>query len=119
MQKASNRFGEISYYNVNYFNHAENEEDESWDYIEYIVIQSKNDWILGKCWKQLTELDEETTYTECTELWNAEYAIKYDDWLDTYCVRYEDQILIFKYEPELTQEQMDIICEKLELGQVM
>lgn len=119
MQKASNLFGEISYFNVEYFNHAENEEDESCDSIDYIVINSENDWIIENCWKQLTERDDETDYYECTDEWKAEYAIKYDDWLDTYCVRYEDQILIFKFEPKLTTEQMDIIREKLNLGQVM
>lgn len=119
MKKASNLFGEISYYNIEYFNNAENEEDQSWDSIDYIVVNSDNDWILEKCWIQLMERDEETNYYECTDEWKAEYAIKYDDWLDTYCVRYEEQILIFKFEPELTQNQIDIIRNKLELGQVM
>ena len=119
MLKATNLFGEFSYYNIDYFNYAEDEDDQRWDNIEYIVIDSENDWILEKCWKQLTERDDDTDYYECTDEWKAEYAIKYDDWLDTYCVRYEDQILIFKFEPELTQNQMDIIRNKLELGQVM
>lgn len=114
-----NFLGRCSAYWVTYHEYNEDTKTEQWDDINYIIVESKYDWIIDRSWKVLTEREEYTKYSECTDEWDAEYALKYDEWLDAYYVRYEDQIFILKFESTLSQDQIGIICDKLNLGQVM
>jgi len=114
-----NFLGGFSAYRVTYHEYNDNEADEKWDEIDYTVIESKYDWILERSWKLLTEQEWGSQYYECTDAWKAEYAIKYVDWFDSYYVRYDDQILVLKFESTLSNEQIRIIMDKLNLGQVM
>ena len=84
--------------------------------IIYDVYKSEYAWILDRIWKEEfieRNLDEEVV--DCTMDWDAEKAFRNS--VGTYYVRYENTILIFNDDEDvyLSEEQIDIILEKLEL----
>ena len=83
------------------------------DSVYYKIYKSKYTGILDKIWKE--ELGEKKSEIECTNDWGAKKALRTQ--IGTYYVRYEDSILIFNDMEDiyLTQEQIDIILEKLDL----
>lgn len=115
---ASDLFGSYTQYSVNYHDISENPESDKWDTIRYLMIESKYDWILDHSWKTYTK--DISEFEECSDDWQAEYAIRIPNWWASYCVRYDNYIFILEFEnPTLTQEQIDIIRKQMGLGQVM
>jgi len=119
IDKTENFLGGYVSYRVTYHKYNENEADEKWDEIDYTIIKSKYEWILERSWKLLIEKEWGSQYYECTDVWKSEYAIKYVDWFDSYYVRYNNQIFVLRFEPTLSNEQIKLIIDKLNLGQVM
>lgn len=83
--------------------------------ISYDVFTSKYDWILNRIWEKYTDFKEDSDVIECTQEWEADIA--YQVTQGRYIVRYDDIILIFNDYSDhvLTQDQIDIIREKLDL----
>lgn len=114
----SNLFGSFTQYNVIYHDISDNPDTDKWDEIRYVMIESKYDWILDYSWKVYTK--DILEYEECSDDWQADDAIRIQNWWASYCVRYDECIFILEFEkPNLKQEQIDIIREKMNLGQVM
>lgn len=98
-------FGNWLYYNLDY----------GTDYLYYYVYISEYDWVLDKIWATETDGKANETRTDCTDDWGAENAFR--NGAGDYLVRYEDRILIFcgSVEEPLTQDQIQIIRENLDL----
>lgn len=117
IDKADNIFGSIETHYVTYYEYNENPDDEIWDDIDYTIIKSDYDWILDYSWKLLT--NELVNPKSISKEWKAIDGYLEYDWSHAYYVRYDNQIFMLKHEPDLTQEQIDTIRDKLNLGQVM
>ena len=101
-----NVFGSMDKYNVYY-------EEEI---IHYYVYQSTFVGILDKVWDDiLSKKRFNEDAVDCTGDWNAEKAVR--NKLGTYYVRYDNAVLEFSDDEEvyLTDEQIDIILDKLGL----
>jgi len=101
-----NVFGSMDKYNVYY-------EEEI---IHYYVYQSTFAGILDKVWDDiLSKKRFNEDAVDCTGDWNAEKAVR--NKLGTYYVRYDNAVLEFSDDEEvyLTEEQIDIILDKLGL----
>lgn len=101
-----NVFGSMDKYNVYY-------EEEI---IHYYVYQSTFAGILDKVWDDiLSKKRFNEDAVDCTGDWNAEKAVR--NKLGTYYVRYDNAVLEFSDDEEvyLTDEQIDIILDKLGL----
>jgi len=101
-----NVFGSMDKYNVYY-------EEEI---IHYYVYQSTFAGILDKVWDDiLSKKRFNEDAVDCTGDWNAEKAVRNE--LGTYYVRYDNAVLEFSDDEEvyLTDEQIDIILDKLGL----
>lgn len=101
-----NVFGSMDKYNVYY-------EEEI---IHYYVYQSTFAGILDKVWDDiLSKKRFNEDAVDCTGDWNAEKAVR--NKLGTYYVRYDNAVLVFSDDEEvyLTDEQIDIILDKLGL----
>lgn len=99
-------FGQCAHYNLDYGD----------DYFLYSIYQSDYDWVLDKVWE--CEAEHRIRYgtiEDWASLWNAKEAYRNNG--NDYLVRYEDSILVlcFRTGEPLTQEQIDIIREKLDL----
>ena len=84
--------------------------------LSYHVYKSKSEALLDKVWKDLVEGKKYNEgAVDCSKLWGAKEAIRNEN--GGYYVRYDGVVLKFEdYEDEyLTEEQIDIILEKLEL----
>ena len=81
----------------------------------YEIYSSEIDWIMDHIWKMETGKIAESEKLDCTKAWGAETAFLTGN--EKYFVRYEDTIITFTdYDGTiLTQEQIDIICEKLDV----
>lgn len=117
IDKSENIFGSIETYYVSYHEYNEDSDDEIWDDIDYTIIESEYEWILDYSWKLLTK--EMVNSKQIAKEWNAVDGYLEYDWYHAYYVRYDNQIFMLKHEPILTQEQIDIIQDKLNLGKVM
>ena len=111
LYEEQNIFGQSKTYLISY-------EDTETDYnngISYDVFTSEYDWIMNRIWDKYTDFKEGTEVIECAQEWGAKEA--YHKWQSRYIVRYENCILIFDdYSGiTLTQEQIDIIRDKLDL----
>ena len=116
VDKRENVFGGIEEYWVVYYEYDEETDEDYWDEISYRVFESRYPVILNRIWNILKEgwvMPE-----DCTKLWGAEEAVADYEYFHSYYVRYEEQIFVLEYEGNLTQEQVDIICKKMNLGQV-
>ena len=101
-----NVFGSMDKYNV----YCEEE------VIHYYVYRAAFAGILDKVWDDIVskkQLNEDAV--DCTEDWNARKAVR--NKLGTYYVRYDNAVLEFSDDEEvyLTDEQIDIILDKLGL----
>lgn len=85
------------------------------NYLFYDVYTSKVDWIMDKIWEDQFDMKVNETREDCTSEWEAEIA--YRNKIGEYYVRYEDIIFILEdYEDlRLTQDQINIIRDKLDL----
>lgn len=85
------------------------------DTVYYTIYKSKHAWILDKIWEEELSAWVNRDMADCTENWGAKKAFRND--VGTYYVRYQDAIFILREDAEssLTPEQMEIICEKLEM----
>ena len=83
------------------------------DSVYYQIYKSKYTWILDTIWEE--ELDGKKFEVDCTDDWEAQKALR--NQIGTYYVRYHDSILIFNDNEDvyLTEEQIDMILDKLEL----
>lgn len=81
----------------------------------YQIYSSEIDWIMDYIWEMETGKIAESEKLDCTKAWGAETAFLTGN--EKYFVRYEDTIITFAdYDGTiLNQEQIDIICEKLDL----
>jgi len=113
----SNLFGEYKDYNVTYYKYNENTNEEERDHIQYLIMESKYEWVIDHCWRTLIKDFDE--YEDNAEQWNAIEAFRDGEWIEFDFVRYKNKIFMLKYEEKLNQEQIDIIREKAGLGQVM
>ena len=80
----------------------------------YEKYSSRIEWLIEHIWElRIGEVDR-TKVTDCTQEWGAEYAFGSEGY---YVVRYENTIFIYSdYDDRtLTQEQIDIIREKMDL----
>lgn len=98
-------FGNWFYYNLDYGE----------DYLYYDVYASEYGWVLDKVWAAETDGKANETRTDCTGDWGSENAFR--NGAGDYLVRYEGKILVLcgSEEAPLTQQQIDIIREKLDL----
>ena len=83
--------------------------------IHYDIYQSKYDWILDKIWEEVLEKKVNVDTIDCTDNWEAKVAFR--NKVGNYYVRYKNQIFIL-HEDEtiiLTEEQISIIREKMDL----
>lgn len=84
--------------------------------IYYYVYKSSYSVILDKVWEDIISGKKyNESAVDCTEDWNAKKAIR--NKLGTYYVRYDNAILEFSDDEDvyLSEEQIDIILDKLEL----
>ena len=93
-------------------------EDTETDYnngLYYDIYTSEIELLMDKIWEDQTELRCTGERTDCTKAWGAEVA--FFDEQGEYFVRYENVILHFEDYKNivLTQEQIDIIRDKLDL----
>ena len=93
----------------------EDREDGLSSSLHYFKYSSEVEWIMDRIWQLETDMWSGDEWEECTQEWEANIA--FYDGNKTYCVRYDDIILIFDDYDErvLAQEQIDIIRDKLEL----
>lgn len=82
------------------------------DTISYVIYESENDWVLDRVYNYLKgnlygEMQEHT------EKWGAQEAVSGENYL--YIVKYEDKVVRFGDYANLTQDQIDIIREELDL----
>lgn len=110
-------FGSIETYHVTYYKYNENPDDEIWDDIDYTIIESEYDWIIDRSWKVLTK--DPINPKNIAKEWGAVEGIREYEYFKSYYLKYDHQIFMFKFAPDFTQEQIDIIREKLDLGQMM
>lgn len=110
-------FGSIETYHVTYYKHSENPDDEIWDDIDYTIIESEYDWIIDRSWNVLTT--DLVNPKNIAKEWGAVDGIREYEYFKSYYLKYDHQIFMFKFAPGFTQEQIDIIREKLNLGQVI
>ena len=84
--------------------------------INYDVYKSEYTWILDKIWdEEINGKKFNKEVVDCTTDWDAQKALRNN--IGTYYVRYENAILVFGDDEDvyLTEEQIDIIIDKLEL----
>ena len=83
--------------------------------IHYEIYRSEYDWILNRIWKDELEKKYNVSKTECTKDWEADIAFRNE--IGDYYVRYEDAILVFNEDKDisLVPEQISVIREKLGL----
>ena len=84
--------------------------------IYYNVYKSEYTWILDRIWEEeFTEKKFNVEVVDCTADWGAKKAFRNNN--GNYFVRYENSILIFSDDENvsLSEEQTDIIIDKLEL----
>lgn len=84
--------------------------------ISYRIYKSEYAWILDKIWEEeVNGKKYNEGAVECTADWRAQKALRNN--IGTYYVRYENSILVFGDEEDvyLSEEQIDIILDKLEL----
>lgn len=110
-------FGSIETYHITYYKHSENPDDEIWDDIDYTIIESEYDWIIDHSWNVLTT--DLVNPKNIAKEWGAVDGIREYEYFKSYYLKYDHQIFMFKFAPGFTQEQIDIIREKLNLGQVI
>lgn len=77
----------------------------------YTLYQSEYDWVLDRVWEEMSEYFPKDNI--CTEEWGAQEALKGDNAL--YLVRYENKILFLNEHTNLTQEQIQVVRNRLEL----
>lgn len=77
----------------------------------YTLYQSKYDWVLDRVWEEMSEYFPEDNV--CAEEWEAEEALQGDNAL--YLVRYKEKILFLNEYANLTQEQIQVVRDRLEL----
>jgi len=99
-EKRSSIFGTFTYFGLFY-------ED---GHVVYFIYESDEAWVLDKIWKEETDA---TNWEDCTDLWGTEQAVGRFGY--EYVVRCPGRIVTFNgiYDEELTQEQIDIIRDKL------
>lgn len=86
------------------------------DSISYTIYRSPNSRILDRIWEEeFGERKYNEGAADCTSDWGAKQAMRNKNGI--YFVRYEDSILIFNDEEDvyLTPDQINIICDKLDL----
>ena len=88
------------------------EDEES---LYYKIYRSEHTWTLDKIWDEWKQKDFNEEMVDCTMEWGATKALAYQN--STYYVRYGHAILVFadSEASHLSQAQIDIIREKLEL----
>ena len=93
----------------NYFIFAEAES------VYYHIYKSHHSWILDRIWEEELSARYNDDIEDCTEKWGADKACR--NGLGTYYVRYENAILMLSEETDifLTEEQIAVICEKLDI----
>ena len=111
LYEEQNVFGQSMIYIISY-------EDTETDYnngISYYVFTSEYDWILNRIWDKYADTQKDLEVIEYAQEWGAKAAYHY--WQSRYIVRYENCILLFNDYSDiaLTQEQIDIIRDKLDL----
>lgn len=116
VQQKDNVFGKIADYWIIYSEYDEKADEVIYDELMYETYESEYTVILNRIWDILIE--DTVSSQDCTELWGAKEAVFDYEYFPIYYVRYEDQIFVLKYEGNLTQEQVDVIREKMNLGQV-
>lgn len=81
----------------------------------YCIYRTEEDWILDKIWEDKMEAKVNEIMTDCTKEWSAELALRNET--GSHYVRYEDVLLILNEEADiiLTQEQIEMIRNKLDL----
>lgn len=117
IEESDNFLGSIRSYYVTYYEYNENPDEEIWDDLDYTIIESEHNWIINRSFAMLTQ--DEEILEECSKEWGAIEAFKTANYPDSVYVRYEDQIFIIDHAPNLTLDQINIIRNKLKLGQVM
>lgn len=87
-------------------------EDES---ILYYVYKSEQAWLLDKIWEDAAKTAKTENSDDCTEQWQAKIALRAPT--GHYYVRYENAVLVLSFakETHLTDEQISVIREKLEV----
>lgn len=85
------------------------------DSVKYEIYRSKYTWILDKIWKANANKNENETKTDCAKDWGALEG--YRNTIGTYGIRYENLIFILEEDADvfLSEEQIEIICEKMDL----
>lgn len=85
------------------------------EYVFYDVYKTSHVWILDRIWDYESNRANNVDWTDCTAQWGASYAYRND--LGDYYVRFDGAILKFGVNETtyLSQEQIDIICNLLEL----
>ena len=106
----SNILGSRQVYVISH-EYVEGEESHGLIYQKYT---SEIDWILDRIWKVTAGETDDVSRVDCTKEWNAKNAFCTGN---KYFVQYEDIIFIFSdYEERvLTQDQIDVIREKMDL----
>lgn len=82
------------------------------DILSYMIYESENDWVLDCVYNYL----EKHLYGEPqdqTEAWGAEEAASGENYL--YIVKYQDKVVRFGDTADLTQEEIQIIRDRLDL----
>lgn len=84
--------------------------------IRYEVYKTKHTMILDRIWEEeVEERNDKEDVVDCTSDWGAKKAVRNKQ--GVYHVRYDNVLLIFSEDTEidLTKEQINIICDKLEV----
>lgn len=81
--------------------------------VRYYIYRTEHAWILDKIWETALDARFNEGAVDCTTDWTAKKAVR--NKLGTYYVRYNNSILVFSDDEDiyLSSEQIDIICEKL------
>ena len=83
------------------------------DVLNYDVYRTEHEWILDRIWEAEIKGKVNEGAADCTKEWSAVKALRNKN--GVYYVRFEDTILIFSDKDDFypTVEQIQIICEKL------
>lgn len=112
-QEVNSNAGSIKRYDITYCNPKQtanpmNQED----HIFYVIYESKNDWVLDRVFRYYAKyLPNELE--DLSEEWGAEKAISAESYISI--IKYEDKVLYLGETADLTQEQIEIIRDKLDL----
>lgn len=106
-------FGEMSFYSIQYA-----EPVGPWgggtDSMQYYIYRTKHSWILNRIYRQYLERMKQPE--ECTKDWKAKAAV-YDSLTGNYyLVLFQEQLLYLYSDKPLEETQLQIICDKLEVG---